>query len=75
MKCLILHLALITFSIGSNDFIVILVSRDIFLSCGHYVSFVGPPDFKLHSELIFLKNFVSRHEKGISLPPKPHDAL
>lgn len=46
-----------------------------FLSCGHYISKVGPPDFKLPSELILLKNFVSHHAKGIPSLPKLRDAL
>lgn len=75
MKCLILCLTLIIFLIWSNDFIVILVSSDIFLSCRHYIIKVGPPDFKLHSELTLLKNFVSHNAKGISSLPKLHDAL
>lgn len=66
---------LITFFIWSDDFFVILASSDVFISCGYYTSKVGPPDFKLHSEMILLKNFVSNNAKGNSSLPKLHDAL
>lgn len=76
MKCLILHLALIIFLIGSNDseYIVISESSDVCLSCGRRINKVGPPDSKLYSELNLLKSFIIHNTEGISSLPRVCDA-